>query len=659
MSLHEATSVLKNRSDLGDFHENFSWKITFEQFNHLVKYAQNTQKEFDTVAINEFLKTRDNAFLKKKFQPKLKIVDKIGSEKIDTPSLPIKKNISDNIRNNTGGVDVNIDINNNVCKTNIQQNGLKKFRHKRAKTIAVKNDGSIILETTPYGFLYKKDCIKFNYKDNELTLYANGVSSILNEYTQEIVKKFPAVRIRIGGNNKFHFVNPKFYNFITNLYIQIAKEKKQAKRGKKEIKELLSNHKLKKLKDVQICDLTKKGKEEFEEQLLQSENLEFFDYYYKIWIIDSSKAKRRNIAPFVIKDNNSRACFNILNKYLSCRMPNNIIIRYSGNSVLGIEKSLMLAAYIKILQENTLINGDWEYELSNFRKRTLSDCMNVPFKKVNRDISYKSIYIDYLASNQSDKPLIKAYEVFNGTEEDCFMFTIKMNDDLSAIIFENVLFARASEVFVVREQEYAKCINLIFNYFTDYELKQKRLAIKRKLIKPEDFNAIRYVSIDHDKLSTWINNIQNVVSDVKIQQEYIQFVHGLRISKNINLRNASESSTNVSHIHKDLMLRLFFKLARKYGKENVGTEICVGKKRIDIVVKSDKKYDIYEIKSDNDVRTCIRQAIGQIFDYAYYGCSDDIGKMVIVGPSPITDEAEKYLTKMREIHKINIYYETI
>ncbi len=194
---------------------------------------------------------------------------------------------------------------------------------------------------------------------------------------------------------------------------------------------------------------------------------------------------------------------------------------------------------------------------SNYRKRTLDDCKKIPRKNVYKDASYKSIYIDYLASNQSNKQLIKAYEVFNGIEEDCFIFTIKMKDDLSAIVFENVLFARASEVFVVHEQEYEKSVNLIFNYFTDYELKQKRLAIKRKLIKAENFNAIKYVSIDHDKFPTWINKIQDVISSVKIQQGNIQFVHGLRISKDVSLRSSHKATTNISHIHKDLMLKLF------------------------------------------------------------------------------------------------------
>lgn len=535
------------------------------------------------------------------------------------------------------------------------------------KIVINQKTGSCELSVNTNSFIYEDGFISFNYNGECYKCSSKSVSSKLNQYKDGIYKNFHSVNVKVihkkkKGCRQFYFTKKYFSNYLIYLSERCKRGKsKFASKDKATIRILRKDN----LLDKETENLTADAHANitipkiFKEQLLQADNLEFFNYYYKIWVINSDKAKRIDISPFVIQDKNSRACLNVLNKYFANRLPSDIFIQYSNERIIAVGKSPMLAAYIKILKENISIRGDWEYELCNYRKRTLDDCKKTPRKNVYKDASYKSIYIDYLASNQSDKQLIKAYEVFNGLEEDSFMFSIKMKDDLFAIIFENVLFARASEVFVVREQEYEKCVNLIFNYFTDYELKQKRLAIKRKLIKPEDFNAIRYVSIDHDKLPTWINNIQNVVSNIKAQQEHIQFVHGLRFSKNINLRNTHKSLINVSHIHKDLMLRLFFKLARKYGKENVGTEICVGKKRIDMVVKSDKKYDIYEIKSDNDVRTCIRQAIGQIFDYAYYGCSDDIGKMVIVGPSPITDEADKYLASMRNQHKINIYYETI
>lgn len=575
ISLSEATSVLKDRNDIGEFRDNFSWKITFEQFNLLVEYAKNVKEDFDDIIIDEFLKTRDNSLLKKSLSKQ-----------------------SDGMENNLiRDIDGRAEIKNNIINEKVLQNGPKIFRHKRPKIIAIKNDGSLILETSPYGFLYKKDCVKFNYKDNELSLYANGVSPILNEYTQEIVKIFPVVRIKIGGNNKFHFINPKFYNFITDLCFKIKKEKRQDKRGKKELNELSSKQKLEVLADAQntiLFDPPIKNNEEIREQFLSTDNLEFFDYYYKIWVVGGDKVKLVDISPYVIKDNNSRACFNVLNKYLSNRMPGNIIIRYSNKSIINVDKCLMLSAYIKILQENILLRGDWEYELSNFRKRTLRDCMNISLKKINSDISYKSIYIDYLASNQSEKQLIKAYEVFNGIEEDCFIFTIKMTEDLSAIIFENVLFARASEIFIVHEKDYVKCINQIFNYFTDYELRQKRLAFKCKLIEAEKFCAVKYETVDHDNLSTWINKIKNIISNIEKKKENIQFVYGLKLSKDSFVRNIQKgTTTNVSRNHKDLMIKLFSKLVKIYGEENVGTEISVGRKRIDVAVKNGNLYDIY------------------------------------------------------------------
>lgn len=640
ISLHESTSILKDRSDLGEFRDKLSWKITFEQFNLLVEYAKITGKHYDEVLVNEFLKKHNNDISQKTISPKLKIAGHTDLEKNNqqTHHISIKPD-KNNINTQTG-------IHNDV-QIGIKERKQKKFRHKKPKIVVIKKNGIKILDVNTSHFIYKENAIIYKYGANTLSFHANGISPILNNHVHKIKEIYPIARIKVGVR-KFRFTNPKFYNFITDLAEDIQDKAKKKEKSIQFLTRGIEN----------IYKIPKVIINQNKEQLLQADNLEFFDYYYKIWVIDSNKIKCRDIDPFVIQDENSRACLNVLNKYFANRLPHDIFVQYSNGRVIAVDKIPILSTYIKILKENILIRGDWEYELCNYRKRTLDDCKKIPQKNVYKDASYKSIYIDYLASNQSDKQLIKAYEVFNGLEEDSFIFAIKMKDDLFAIIFENVLFARASEVFVVRENEYEKCVNLIFNYFTDYELKQKRLAIKRKLIKAEDFNAIKYVSIDHDKFPTWINNIQNVISEVKVQQEHIQFVHGLRISKNESLRNV-HTTTNVSHIHKDLMLKLFFKLARKYGKENVGTEICVGKKRIDMAVRIDKKYDIYEIKSDYDVRTCIRQAIGQVFDYAYYGCSDDIGKMVIVGPSPITDEADKYLASMRNQHKINIYYETV
>lgn len=374
VSLREANSVLKDRKDLGEFRDKLSWKITLGQFNLLKEYARNASKHYDEVLVNEFLQNRNNDIFKKDASQKQKIGGKVDLEKINQQNLPHKKDITDKNKNaNIKNINIQTKIENNIKSEEAQK---RIFRHKRPKTITIKNDGSKILETTPYAFLYKKDSIKFNYKDNELTLYANGVSSILNEYTQEIIKTFPSVKIKIGGNNTFHFINPKFYNFITDLCFKINKEKKQAKSEKKVIKDLSISQRLKGIQNPNLI-----RKDDIKRQLLQSENLEFFDYHYKIWVIDNNRVKCRDITPTVIRDENSRACLNILNKYFTNRLPRNIFIQYSNERVVAVDKRPILSAYIKILKENISIHGDWEYELCNYRKRTLDDCRKIEMSK--------------------------------------------------------------------------------------------------------------------------------------------------------------------------------------------------------------------------------------------------------------------------------------
>lgn len=104
------------------------------------------------------------------------------------------------------------------------------------------------------------------------------------------------------------------------------------------------------------------------------------------------------------------------------------------------------------------------------------------------------------------------------------------------------------------------------------------------------------------------------------------------------------------------MLKLYDRLCSESGKENVGTEIRVGTKRIDAVVKGKGFYDIYEIKTASNSFDCVTEALGQICQYAYLYCRDNIGKMVIVGTPAASSEVEQYLSWFRKKHSMEVYY---
>ena len=257
-----------------------------------------------------------------------------------------------------------------------------------------------------------------------------------------------------------------------------------------------------------------------------------------------------------------------------------------------------------------------------------------------------------------------AYEIFNGQEEKCFVFNVSINDKRSAIIYENININRATNVFIINKQDYEESLNLIFNYFTDEDLSRKRMSIRTCQNPPEKFKAIEIKTINHDNLNTWINKLNDLIVPVSQQTtdktpEHIQFVSGLNIKNNNTERVNTKEAIAVINLHDELKEKLYLQLTQKYGTDNVGTEVSIGHKKIDLVVKNQDSYDLYEIKTNQEVRICIREAMGQIIDYAFFECKDKVGKMTIVGPTQISQEASEYLKNIRNKHNLPIYYDSV
>lgn len=117
---------------------------------------------------------------------------------------------------------------------------------------------------------------------------------------------------------------------------------------------------------------------------------------------------------------------------------------------------------------------------------------------------------------------------------------------------------------------------------------------------------------------------------------------------------------NIRLRHNDMQFTLHAKLKSRIGEENVGTEIPSGSGLpIDVVVQNkDGTYSFYEIKTSHDPRICIREAIGQLLEYAYWnGCGPNVKNLVIVGPNPMDDAAEKYLSELNERYRLPISYD--
>lgn len=394
------------------------------------------------------------------------------------------------------------------------------------------------------------------------------------------------------------------------------------------------------------------------------ENIEFFSRYYKIWITKNGQ-KVNTIKPLIITDPNSQECLQIVSKYLETRMPNDITIVFTSKEVKRLENGFKLQKYVETLKKNKEIPFDWWNRLDNREFKTLENYRKIPHSSVNKEVSYKNVYIDYLTSFQGENPLLIAYEIFNGQEEKCFVFNISLDERKSAIIYENININRATNVFIINKPDYEESMNLIFNYFTDEDLSRKRLSIRTNQNPPEKFKAIEIRTINHNNLNLWITKLNELIAPNPKQDsdnkspEHIQFVPGLNLRSGNTERVNAKVKIVVKNLHDEIKEKLYFQLSKKYGADNVGTEVSVGQKKIDLVVKNQDSYDLYEVKTNQEVRICIREAMGQIIDYAFFECEDKVNKMTIVGPSQISQEASEYLQNIRIKHNLPIFYESI
>lgn len=150
--------------------------------------------------------------------------------------------------------------------------------------------------------------------------------------------------------------------------------------------------------------------------------------------------------------------------------------------------------------------------------------------------------------------------------------------------------------------------------------------------------------------------------DADDRPSYLPFVfrpgHNQKKTGSVKIVPSNDESI-ATLLHNEIQNALFADLVKQYGAKYVGTENATGQgTSIDIVVKTDKFCWFYEIKTAASVRACIRQALPQLLEYAYWHGNDDrADRLIIVSPHPITSEAAAYLKFLRKKFNMKIYYQ--
>jgi hypothetical protein len=114
----------------------------------------------------------------------------------------------------------------------------------------------------------------------------------------------------------------------------------------------------------------------------------------------------------------------------------------------------------------------------------------------------------------------------------------------------------------------------------------------------------------------------------------------------------------IKNLHRVISDNLTKLLREVYGNNNVTPEhpTCYGMNRIDIVINDNGKLTFYEIKTYASLQTSIREAFGQIMEYAHWINANNANELIIVTQShKNTNEAKGYIKHLRTLFNIPIY----
>lgn len=118
------------------------------------------------------------------------------------------------------------------------------------------------------------------------------------------------------------------------------------------------------------------------------------------------------------------------------------------------------------------------------------------------------------------------------------------------------------------------------------------------------------------------------------------------------VKHTKEGKTNVDKVHNEMEKALFnYLLEKGLHKSNIACDTTsFGGKLADVVVKVDKNaFDIYEIKTDTDLRRGLRGAVGQLLDYASWEVDIEIKNIYAVLPYfQLSNNMEEFIQRLKK-----------
>jgi len=337
----------------------------------------------------------------------------------------------------------------------------------------------------------------------------------------------------------------------------------------------------------------------------------------------------------------------------------------------------MILNFIKVLKKINEMASD--YEMSDFqRKRKEIKGLKREHKNIFREKPGKSVHL----KSKEDRDNSYAYH-WGGRDE--LQFNV-LYDGNKPLFRYGVAFSLKRDINlqnpvekmkpkIEKYNEYMKENASEYqdiNLYTDYEKnKYSSLKIEDDLIEKKAFLFIgRYEekkleNFDEEyfhKILSLFDRLLPVYLYVESGDEFSFEISGSEPEdldlKTITSAKYSKKQVEVNLRHNKMINNIVKQLGEKYGMDNVSTEeTAKSGGQIDIALTKNSSNIFYEVKTSQNIKYCIRKAVGQLLEYSYYPDECFADKLIVVSSNKINETSKEYLENLRKTLDIPIYYQ--
>jgi hypothetical protein len=147
--------------------------------------------------------------------------------------------------------------------------------------------------------------------------------------------------------------------------------------------------------------------------------------------------------------------------------------------------------------------------------------------------------------------------------------------------------------------------------------------------------------------------------DQTVTNQSFEFKAGhTKKTEDITRSNQSKKNIQRKNTHNIIQNNLYDILIKKHGLSAVGTEVATANGTfIDLMLRLNNECTIYEIKTESSSKLCIRQAIPQLLEYAYWPDKSNADKLIITSQNKPCSDSIIYLQNLRSTFNIPVFYQ--